>query len=54
MKDLFRVLVLSIVLDISYIVCVTKAAMYFNNPKILWWYLLVLIIGYSFKGSSAK
>lgn len=53
---MLKALMLSIVLDISYIVCVTKAAMYFNNPKILWWYLLVLIIGYSFrfKGSSAK
>lgn len=51
---MIKLWLLSIVLDISYIVCVTKAAMYFNDPKILWWYLLVLIIGYSFKGSSAK
>lgn len=51
---MIKLLLLSIILDISYIVCVTKAAMYFNNPKILWWYLLVLIIGYSFKGGEIK
>ena len=48
-KTFLKILLLSIVLDTSFIICVTRAAMYFNNPKILWWYLLVLIIGYSFK-----
>lgn len=38
---------LCITLDIAYIICVTRAAMYFNNPKLLWWYLLVLLIGYN-------
>lgn len=44
--------ILNIVLDISYIVCVTKAAMYFNNARLLWWYLLVLLIGYNVRFSN--
>ena len=27
-----------------YIVCVTLAAMHFNNTALLWWYLLVLFL----------
>ena len=46
---MIKILLLSVVLDISYIVCVTRAAMFFNNPRILWWYLLVLIIGAKFR-----
>ena len=44
-----KCLVLQITLDIAYIICVTKAAMYFNNPKILIWYLLVLLLGFNIK-----
>lgn len=38
-KLFFLVFILSIV----YIVCVTRAAMYFSNPKILCWYLMLVL-----------
>ena len=35
---------LYIVAEIVYIICVTLAAMHFNNTALLWWYLLVLFL----------
>lgn len=49
-----QILALLVLLDSVYIVCVTKAAIYFNNPKILFWYLLILFIGYSVKSGDGK
>ena len=40
---LIKVYAIFVTVLIAYIVCVTKAAMYFNNPKILCWYLLILV-----------
>ena len=46
---MIKYFMLNVTLDIAYIICVTKAAMHFNNPKILFWYFLVLVLEYSFK-----
>ena len=40
---------LNILFDVVYVLCVTYAAIHFNNTALLWWYLLVLITGYSIK-----
>ncbi len=37
-----------------YAVCVTYAAVYFNNPKILWWYVLMTLIGFSYKSGGTE
>lgn len=44
-----KLLALNILLKSVFIVCVTAAAMHFNNPGILWWYILVLAFGRSFE-----
>ena len=33
----------------TYAACVTYAAIHFNDPKILWWYVLLTCIGFSYK-----
>lgn len=37
-----------------YAVCVTFAATYFDNPKILWWYVLLTLIGFSYKSGGEE
>lgn len=39
----------NIVIMSIYTMCVTGAAIYFNNPKILWWYVLLALLGFSYK-----
>ena len=46
MNDL-KILAYSILLKSVFVACVTVAAMHFNNSKLLWWYVLVLFLGYS-------
>lgn len=53
-KAFIKFILLNIVLDVSYIICVTRAAMYFNNSRILWWYLLVLLTGFNFKTGAQR
>ena len=48
MSNLKFVLLCSVILKIAYCVCVTVAAIHFNDTGILWWYLLVLAMGYSY------
>ena len=38
----------------TYAVCVTCAAVCFDNPKILWWYVLLCFIGFSYKSGGAE
>lgn len=33
----------------AYAACVTCAAVYFDNPKILWWYVMLGFLGFSYK-----
>lgn len=37
-----------------YATCVTYAATYFNDPKILWWYVLLTVIGFTYKTRGAE
>ena len=43
----------NVVIMATYAVCVTYAAVYFNNPKVLWWYLLLGVIGFTYKSGGA-
>ena len=42
----------NMVIMATYAVCVTYAATYFNNPGILWWYLMMGFIGFTYKSGS--
>lgn len=49
MSDLKFTILGNVLIRVSYILCVTAAAFHFHKPVLLWWYLLVLLIGYSYK-----
>lgn len=34
--------------------CVTAAAIYFNNANVLWWYIVVPFLGYDYKETPVK
>lgn len=38
----------------TYAVCVTLAAIHFNNPTILWWYVMLCFIGFTCKSKEGK
>lgn len=44
-----KVLILNILLKSVFVVCVTAAAIHFNNPNILWWYTFALLLGYNYE-----
>ena len=48
------VMLANVAIKTTYAVCVTCAAVYFDNPKILWWYVLLGFIGYSYKSGGAE
>jgi len=52
MSDLKFVVLWSVLLKIAYCICVTVAAIRFNDPALLWWYLLAFAFGYTY--SSGK
>lgn len=54
MSDLKFVVLFSAILKIAYCVCVTVAAIHFNDPGILWWYLLSFMFGYSYSSDNKK
>ena len=43
------VMIANCIIMSTYAVCVTCASAYFNDPSILWWYLLLAVIGFSYK-----
>ena len=43
------VMIANIVVKSVYAVCVTCAAVYFHNPKLLWWYVLLMLIGFTYE-----
>ena len=49
MSDLKFVMISNALIKVAYVTCVTAAAWRFQNPNLLWWYLLVLLIGYTYK-----
>lgn len=46
---MIAVMIANAVIMIGYAVCVTCAAVHFDNPKLLWWYVLLTMIGFSYK-----
>lgn len=46
------VMIANIIIMATYAICVTFAAVHFNDPSILWWYLLMCVIGFSYKSGS--
>ncbi len=48
------VMLANIVIMSVYAICVTYAATYFNDPGILWWYLLLGVLGFSYKSGGAE
>lgn len=54
MSDLKFVMLCNIVLKIAYCTCVTVAAIHFNNPNILWWYLMSFMFGCDYSHDDRK
>lgn len=54
MKGFVVTMIANIFIEVSYVVCVTFAAIHFENARLLWWYLLALVIGYTFKQGEGK
>ena len=44
----------NIVIKSVFALCVTAAAIYFGNPRILWWYILLMFLGYDYKQTHTK
>lgn len=44
----------NLITEATYIVCVTVAAMHFDKPSLLWWYIMVLFMGMSYKETPIK
>lgn len=49
--NLIAVMIANTVMQCCLIVCITKAAFYFENPKLLFLYLLLTVTGYSYRTS---
>lgn len=49
MSNMTFALIADFAVKAIYAVCVTRAAIFFDKPSILWWYLLLLIIGVSYQ-----
>jgi hypothetical protein len=54
MSDLKFVILFNVLLKILYCVCVTVAAIHFNDARILWWYLLATVFGYDYSSGKEK
>ena len=48
------VMLCNLFIKVSFIACVTFAAIHFHNHGILWWYVLLPFIGYDFKETKGK
>ena len=54
MSNLKAIVLSSTILKIAYCVCVTVAAIHFNNTNILLWYLMSFMFGYSYSSDGKK
>ena len=48
------VMIANTIIMATYAICVTFAAVHFNNPVILWWYLMLGAIGFNYKSGDDK
>lgn len=46
------VMIANIIIKSVFALCVTMAAIYFNNAWVLWWYMVVPFLGYEYQGRS--
>lgn len=51
---LFSILISNVIIKVTGFICVLKAAQYFNNPGILWFWLLVLLVGLNYRTEVKK
>ena len=49
---MIAVMIANTVIMATYAICVTFAAVHFNNPGILWWYLMLAVMGFGYKSGS--
>lgn len=54
MSDLKFVILCNTFLMIAYCACVTTAAIHFDSVNILWWYLLVGVMGYNYESDKRR
>lgn len=45
MSNIKFILLATVIMRIGFCICVTVAAMHFDNAVILWWYILALLMG---------
>ena len=48
------VMIGNVVIKSVFAICVTAAAMYFNNAWILWWFIVLSFLGYDYKETPTK
>ena len=48
------VMIANIIIETVFTICVTMAAMYFNNAWILWWFVFMAFNSYRVKQTSTK
>ena len=48
------VMVSNVLIMVTYAICVTCAAIYFNDPGILWWYIFMGFLGFSYKSGGTE
>lgn len=48
------VMICNLIIKSVFAVCVTVAAIYFGKVGILWWYVLLMLIGYDYKETPLK
>lgn len=48
------VMICNLFIKVSFIACVTFAAIHFHKYGILWWYVLLPFIGYDFNETKGK
>jgi hypothetical protein len=48
------VMTANVIIKSVFAICVTVAAVYFNNSWILWWYMVVPFLGYSYESKPIK
>jgi hypothetical protein len=48
------VMLFNFLIKAVYTVCVTLASMHFNSPAILWWFLLLPLLGYEYRETPIK
>lgn len=46
------VMLANIIIMSVYAICVTLAAIHFNDAGVLWWYLMMGVIGFTYKTGS--